>query len=48
MIEVRDLRKTFVTPAGDVAALAGVDLEIQKGDIFRIRQIHPAPVRQSP
>lgn len=36
MIEVRDLRKTFVTPAGDVAALAGVDLEIQKGDIFGI------------
>jgi D-methionine transport system ATP-binding protein len=36
MIEVRDLRKTFVTPAAEVAALAGVDLDIRKGDIFGI------------
>jgi D-methionine transport system ATP-binding protein len=36
MISVRDLRKTFVTPAAKVAALAGVDLDIRKGDIFGI------------
>jgi D-methionine transport system ATP-binding protein len=36
MIEVRDLRKTFVTPAASVTALAGVDLDIRKGDIFGI------------
>ena len=36
MIQVRDLRKTFTTPAEQVHALAGVDLTIQKGDIFGI------------
>jgi D-methionine transport system ATP-binding protein len=36
VIEVRELRKTFVTPASEVRALDGVDLDIQKGDIFGI------------
>ncbi|MDR3673325.1 MAG: methionine ABC transporter ATP-binding protein [Holophaga sp.] len=36
MIEVRNLRKTFVTPAARVLALDGVDLSVQKGDIFGI------------
>jgi D-methionine transport system ATP-binding protein len=36
MIQVRGLRKTFATPAETVQALAGVDLDIQKGDIFGI------------
>ena len=36
MISVRDLQKTFVTPAAEVQALRGVDLEVQRGDIFGI------------
>ena len=36
MIEVRNLRKTFATPAAEVLALDGVDLTIRKGDIFGI------------
>jgi len=36
VIAVRDLRKTFVTPAAEVQALAGVDLDIREGDIFGI------------
>ena len=36
MIEVRDLRKTFRTPAAQVQALAGVDLTVRQGDIFGI------------
>jgi D-methionine transport system ATP-binding protein len=36
VIEVRNLRKTFATPAAQVLALDGVDLDIRKGDIFGI------------
>jgi len=36
VIAVRDLRKTFITPAAEVQALAGVDLDIREGDIFGI------------
>ena len=36
MIEVRNLRKTFVTPAAQVLALDGVDLTIRRGEIFGI------------
>ena len=36
MIQARGLHKTFATPAQQVRALAGVDLEVRKGDIFGI------------
>jgi D-methionine transport system ATP-binding protein len=36
MIEVRNLRKSFVTPAAQVLALDGVDLTIRRGEIFGI------------
>ena len=36
MIRIRDLGKTFHTKDGDVAALHGISLDIQKGDIFGI------------
>ena len=36
LIEIRDLRKVFDTPAGKVVALDGINLSIDKGEIFGI------------
>jgi ABC-2 type transport system ATP-binding protein len=34
MIETHDLRRTFTSRKGDVDAVAGVDLDVRKGEIF--------------
>ena len=34
LIEIKDLRKVFDTPAGKVVALDGINLSIDKGEIF--------------
>ena len=36
LIEIKDLRKVFDTPAGKVVALDGINLSIDKGEIFGI------------
>ncbi len=36
LIEIRDLSKVFETPDGEVTALAGIDLKIDKGDIYGV------------
>ncbi len=36
LIEIRGLKKIYRTPDGDVTALDGIDLEIEKGDIYGV------------
>ena len=36
MIRIQSLSKTYQVPGGTVDALKGIDLEIQKGEIFGI------------
>lgn len=36
MIQIRNLQKTFRSPAGEIRALDGVSLDVAKGDIFGI------------
>ena len=36
LIEVRDLRKVYPVPGGEVVALDGINLSIDKGQIYGI------------
>lgn len=36
MIEIRDLKKSFATPAGDLAVLKGIDCAIQDGEMIAV------------
>ena len=36
LIELRDLKKVYPVPGGEVVALGGVSLKIEKGEIYGI------------